>query len=106
MTILSYLPYFMAAGTAAVLVTIFYGLNRALADAHWSTADRTRLLRVSAVILLGWLAAAITLAAVGIYHVTSVDRPTIQYGILLPILMWQGIHRCRYHRLPAANFVR
>ena len=87
MTIPTYLPYFIAAGTVAVLITIFYGLNRALADAHWPAADRTRTLRVSAVILLGWLAAAITLSAMGIYHVTSGDRPTIQYGILLPILI-------------------
>ena len=87
MTIPTYRPYFMAAGTAAVLISIFYGLNRALADAHWPPADRTRTLRVSAVILLGWLAAAITLGALGIYHVASGDRPTIQYGILLPILI-------------------
>ena len=77
----------MAAGTVAVLIAIFYGLSRALVDAHWPAADRTRTLRVSAVILLGWLAAAITLSAMGIYHVTSGDRPTIQYGILLPILI-------------------
>jgi hypothetical protein len=38
-------------------------------------------------VLLGWLAAAITLSAMGICHVTSGDRPTIQYGILLPILI-------------------
>jgi hypothetical protein len=87
MTIPIYLPYFIAAGTVAVLITILYGLNRALADAHWSAADRTRTLRVSAAILLGWLAVAITLSAIGIYHVTSGDRPTIQYGILLPILI-------------------
>jgi hypothetical protein len=87
MSIPTYLPYFMAAGTVAVLITIFYGLNRALVDAHWPAADRRRTLRVSAVILLGWLAAAITLSAMGIYHVTSGDRPTIQYGILLPILI-------------------
>ena len=87
MTIPAYLPYFIAAGTVAVLIAILYGLNRALADAHWPAADRTRTLRVSAVILMGWLAIAITLSAMGIYHVTSGDRPTIQYGILLPILM-------------------
>jgi hypothetical protein len=87
MSIPAYLPYFITAGTVAVLITILYGLNRALADAHWSTADRSRTLRVSAVILLGWLAAAITLGTMGIYHVTSGDRPTIQYGILLPILI-------------------
>src|SRR5262245_62390412 len=87
MTIPTYLPYFIAAGTVAVLITIFYGLNRALADAHWTAAERTRTLSVSAVILLGWLAAAITLAAMGVYHIASGDRPTIQYGILLPILI-------------------
>ena len=69
MTVPAYLPYFLAAGTVAVLITIFYGLNRALADAHWPAADRMRTLRVSAVILLGWLATAITLSAMGIYHV-------------------------------------
>ena len=87
MTIPTYLFYFIAAGTVAVLIAIFYGLNRALADAHLPAADRTRTLRVSAVILLGWLAIAITLSAMGIFHVTSGDRPTIQYGILLPILI-------------------
>jgi hypothetical protein len=87
MTIPTYLFYFIAAGAVAVLITILYGLNRALADAHWPNAERTRTLSVAAVILLGWLAVAITLSAMGIYHVTSGDRPTIQYGILLPILI-------------------
>ena len=77
MTVPTYLPYFMAAGTVVVLIAIFYGLNRALVDAHWPAADRRRTLRVSAVILLGWLAAAIMLSAMGIYHVTSGDMPTI-----------------------------
>src|SRR5215467_9705471 len=87
MTIPTYLFFFIAAGTVAVLIAILYGLNRALADAHWPAADLTRTLRVAAIILLGWLAAAITLGALGTYHVTSGDRPTIQYGILLPILI-------------------
>src|SRR5262245_20033693 len=87
MIIPTYLPYFVLTGTAATLIAILYGLNRALTDAHWLAADRTRTLRVAAVILLGWLAVAITLSAMGIYHVTSGDRPTIQYGILLPILI-------------------
>src|SRR5215510_12845170 len=87
MSIPAYLPYFIATGTVAVLITILYGLNRALAAAHWPAADRTRTLSVAALILLGWLAVAITLSALGIYHVTSGDRPTIQYGIVLPILI-------------------
>ena len=52
---------------------------------------RTRIARerfcVSAVILLGWLAVAIALGAMGVYHVNASGIPTIQYGILLPILI-------------------
>jgi hypothetical protein len=87
MTIPTYLPYFVAAGTAATLIAILYGLNRALADAHWPASDHTQTFLVSAAILLGWLAAAITLAAKGVYHIGASDLPTIQYGILLPILV-------------------
>ena len=36
---------------------------------------------------LGWLAVAIALGAMGAYHVTFERHPTIQYGILLPILV-------------------
>ena len=42
MTIPTYLPYFVFAGTAATVFAILYGLNRALADAAWPAADRTR----------------------------------------------------------------
>ena len=85
MTIPTYLPYFVFAATAATVIAILYGLNRSLAEAKWQAADRTRTFRASAVILLGWLAMAIALSAMGAYHVTFGDIPTIQYGILLPI---------------------
>jgi hypothetical protein len=87
MPISIYLPYFVFAGTAATVIAILYGLNRALAEAKWPAADRARTFRASAVILLVWLAMAIALSAMGAYHVTSGDIPTLQYGILLPILI-------------------
>jgi len=87
MTIPAYLPYFVFAGTAATLIAILYGLNRALVDAAWPASERTRAFRVSAVILLGWLALSIALAAMGAYHVDASAIPTIQYGIALPILI-------------------
>ena len=95
MTIPTYLPYFVLTGTAATLIAILYGLNRALADADWPTPDRKRTLLVSAVILIGWLAVAIVLGAMGVYHVNASEVPTIQYGIVLPILIgalmiWQS----------------
>ena len=75
MTIPAYLPYFVFAGTLATVVTILYGLNRALADAAWPTAERTRAVRVSAAVLLGWLALSIALAAMGVYHVGATPSP-------------------------------
>ncbi len=85
MTIPTYLPYYVLAGTAGIIVSILYGLNRALAA--WPERDRRRAVLASAVVLVGWLAVAIGLSAAGVYHVTSAAIPTIQYGILVPILI-------------------
>jgi hypothetical protein len=87
MSIPTYLPYFVFAGTAATLGAILYGLNRALADAAWPAAERTRAFRVSAILLLGWLALSVALAAMGVYHVEGTALPTIQFGIVPPILI-------------------
>jgi hypothetical protein len=87
MTIPTYLPYFVATGTAATLVAILYGLNRALAEAHWTAPERGRTVLTAATVLLGWLALSVSLAAFGIYHVAANKIPTLQYGIVLPILI-------------------
>ena len=87
MSIPAYLPYLVFATTAATVITILYGLNRALANTAWPAAERTRAFRVSAVVLLGWLALAIVLAAMGVYHVEGDALPTIQFGIVPPILI-------------------
>jgi hypothetical protein len=87
MTVPTYLPYVIFAGTALSLTAIFYGLNRALAEASWPRPERLRALALSAVFLLGWLAIALALSAVGFYHVTANGIPTVQYGLLLPIII-------------------
>jgi hypothetical protein len=87
MTIPPYLPYFVFAGTAATVIAILYGLNRSLVNTDWSSSDRARVFLVSATVLLGWLIAAVLLGAVGVYHANSSDVPTIQYGILAPIVI-------------------
>jgi hypothetical protein len=86
MSIPAYLPYFVFAGTAATVLAILYGLNRALADAAWPMAQRARAVGISAVVLLGWLALAMV-TAMGVYHVEGDALPTIQFGIVPPILI-------------------
>jgi hypothetical protein len=87
MSIPAYLPYFVLNGTIAMLVAILYGINRALADANWPTPNLRRALLISTSVLIGWLAVSIMLGAMGVYHVDRSAIPTIQYGILLPILI-------------------
>jgi hypothetical protein len=53
MSIPTYLPYIVLTGNALTLAAIFYGLNRALAEASWPRPERLRALTISAAILLG-----------------------------------------------------
>jgi hypothetical protein len=87
MTIPAYLPYVVLTGNALSLLAILCGLNRALAEAAWRAAERRRAFALTGAILLGWLAIAYGLAASGFYHVTADGIPTIQYGVLLPIII-------------------
>ena len=87
MSVPTYLPYVILIGNGLTLFAIFYGLNRALAEASWPRTERLRALTISAVILLGWLAIALGLSGAGFYHVAQSGIPTIQYGLFPPILI-------------------
>ena len=87
MTVPTYLPYYVLAGTAGIILTILYGLNLALASAGWPPQERARNVGATALVLITWLVAAIALGAMGAFHSASGALPTIQYGILLPILI-------------------
>lgn len=87
MTVPTFLPFYVLAGTAANIVAILFGLNRALARADWPAEHRIRTVGTAALILLLWLAGAITLSVTGAFDATSSDIPTLQYGIFLPILI-------------------
>ena len=89
MTIPAYLPYFVLAGTAAAIIAILYGLqSRAWPTRRGRRRIATRTFRTSAVILIGWLAVshrARRTRASTTPRLTEI--PTIQYGIVLPILI-------------------
>src|SRR5262249_58386939 len=83
----TFLPYVVLTGNALSLAAFCYGLNRALVEASWPRPERLRTLTIAAAILLGWLAIAVGLSGAGFYHVTQNGIPTVQYGLLLPILI-------------------
>jgi hypothetical protein len=87
MTIPTFLPAYVLVGTAAIIVTMLIGLNRALTLSGWRDASRRRAVGTTALVLLLWLTIAIALALSGVFHASAADSPTIQYAIVPPILI-------------------
>lgn len=87
MTVPAYLPYYIFAGGVGIITAILLGLRLALAKANWPQPDRGATLRTASLILIGWFLVAIALGGLGVYQASSDRLPTIQCGILLPILI-------------------
>ncbi|HEY1245778.1 MAG TPA: hypothetical protein VGF29_13215 [Hyphomicrobiaceae bacterium] len=64
-----------------------FGLSRALVRAAWPERTRVWVLRAAAVLLIGWFAVALALALVGTYQGVRDRPPTIQFGILTPLVI-------------------
>jgi hypothetical protein len=82
-----YLPYYVLVGSVAIVAAILFGLRNALSMTNWSSHDRVRAMQISTVVLIGWLGATIALGSLGVYQGASDRVPTIQYGLLVPILI-------------------
>ena len=116
MTIPAYLPYFVFAGTAATLFAILYGLHRSLVEAKWPQ----RIAHGRSAPLPPFSSAG-SPSPSGSGHLasimsTSTEVPTIQYAILLPIvvgalLIWRSETAkassppCRNHGSSACNSI-
>ena len=87
MTVPIYLTYFVLVSGVAVVGTLLLWLRLALNRAGWSSADQRRVVGMSALLLIGWLGVAVALGLAGVYRGTSDEIPTIQFGILAPILI-------------------
>lgn len=87
MTVPAYLPYYVIGGSLAIIAALLFGLNRALVGASWGAAERARAIRGASLVLIGWFAASLALAVLDVYRGVIDEPPTIQYGILVPILI-------------------
>lgn len=80
-----YLTLDVLGGVSATTIALIYGLHSALKQAGWMTRVRRQVVWVFGVFLVIWLFAALALSRIGIYR--SAGRiPTIQYGVLIPIV--------------------
>ena len=89
-----YLPAYVLAGTLAVVAAVLFGLGSTLKAAGLPASERKGAVWVGSALLVAWLFAALVPSWLGFYHGTSSRIPTIQYGLLIPIvagvtLFWQ-----------------
>lgn len=87
MAIPIYLPFSVVAGCIGTIAAMIFGLNQALKRANWLVRDRRLAVRMTAAVLVGWFAVAATLASLGAYHAAADRLPTIEIGIVIPILI-------------------
>jgi hypothetical protein len=80
------IPYILI-GTVAIVTTVLLGLHRALKRAGWPDQDRKRAFQSVAALLVGWYLATLLLAWLEFYRGASTRIPTIQYGLLIPIIV-------------------
>jgi len=86
MIVPAYLPYYVLTCAIGTIAAILFGLRRALGNAGWTPYDRTVTIRAATITVIGWFLLAIALASADAFRAAADRIPTIQYGILVPIL--------------------
>lgn len=86
-TVPTYLTPFILTGMIIVVTTLLFGLRRVLRRATRPETDREKVFWSVSLLLVGWFAVAIATSIVGFYRPASGSPPTIQYGLLIPIVV-------------------
>lgn len=82
----AYLTPFILTGMTLVIATLLLVLRRALRRFAWPEADRAKALWSVSTLLAVWFVVAAATSIAGFYRPSS-GPPTIQYGLLTPILL-------------------
>lgn len=89
----AYLTGFVSVVTLATVGAVLFGADRALRLAKWRDPDRRKGVVIVGAALVGTLIATLVPSWLGLYQAQSLGQPTIQYGVLLPLVvglvMWR-----------------
>jgi len=83
----AWLPFETIGVSLVVVFVVLTVLSRALLRARWSDDQRASVVRTAAILLFGWLAVAVVLAVAGFYRGAYGRVPTLQFGVLVPLLI-------------------
>jgi hypothetical protein len=83
----AYLTPFILTGMIVVIAALVLGLRRALRSGPWPERDQASAFWSVASLLVGWFVVALLTSIAGYYRPPSGRPPTIQYGLLAPIVV-------------------
>jgi hypothetical protein len=86
-SVLDYLPVYVFGGSVAAVAAVLIGAHRGLKGAGWPDRDRKTAIRSIATLLIVWFFAELGPAWLGLYRGTTSGIPTIQYGMLIPLVI-------------------
>jgi hypothetical protein len=83
----AYLTPFILTGMIIVITALLLGLSRVLDRAAWPETDRSKALGSMSSLLVGWFVVTVVTSIAGFYRPSYGKAPTIQYGLLIPIVV-------------------
>src|ERR1700736_1192964 len=86
MAVPTYLVVYILAADLSIVAAVLIGLRQALLSADWPPALRASTLRSCVALLIAWFAVALALSWLDFFRGAADRIPTIQFGVLLPIL--------------------
>lgn len=84
---LSYLAFSIIAACLATVAALIIGVDQALMRTNWSANRRRQTVFTVAAVSAGWFAVSVALASLGAYRGAPGRPPTIEFGIVVPILV-------------------
>src|SRR5919204_6176347 len=82
-----YLMPYIVTGMVAIITVALLGLRRALRRATWPEKDQAKAFWSVSSLLVGWFVLVVATSLAGWYRPPSGRPPTIQYGLLTPIVV-------------------
>jgi len=82
----SYLAPYLLVGVIASIATLLFGLKSALRRAAWPEKEQAKAFWSLAALLVTWFAFALETSLAGWYGGAARRVPTIQFGLLIPII--------------------
>ncbi len=82
-----YLMPFLLTGMITIVASVLYGLRQALRKAAWPERDQGKAFWSVSLLIVGWFLLAIVTSVAKWYQPASGSAPTIQYGLLIPIIV-------------------